>query len=139
VGYDNTKQKGDEAELSALVFLQRHGFMVSIPFGENTPYDLIAESPQGRLYRVQVRWCSWKEGRLSLSLRRISKNYHKPLDRTRIDTFLAWDGSDAYIVPVQDTMSCSAEFTLRGEPPRNGQKKGIHLASAYRNAIHLLP
>ncbi len=97
--YTNTKVKGDQAQIETICFLKRNGYSVSIPFGENDPYDLIAESPSGNLYRVQVRWASWKNEVLKVSLRAISKNYVRTLDLSRIDAFVAYDGNDFYIVP----------------------------------------
>ena len=139
MSYVNTKEKGDEAELALLIFLKRQGYAVSLPFGENAPYDLIAESPAGNLYRIQVRWTTWKKNVLALSLRMVSKNYHKTLDRSRIDAFGVWDGEKAYLVPVADTMSCGAVFSMRRTPPANGQSKGIRMAAQYAEAVSLIP
>ncbi len=136
MGYDNTKTKGDAAELEVMVLLKRQGFSVSVPFGENTPYDLIAESPGGELFRVQVRWVTWKKDVLEVSLRMVSKNYSKTLDRSRIDTFVAWDGEKAFVIPVADTESCNAYFSIRRTKPRNGQVEGIRMASQYEGAFH---
>jgi hypothetical protein len=138
MAYTNTKQKGDEAELAALIFFKQHQFSVSVPFGENTPYDLIVESPTGTLSRIQVRWCSWNKGTLRLSIRTISKNYCRTLDLSRIDAFLAWDGECAYIVPTVDLEGCTSNVTLRREPPKNNQSKGVRLAKDFLEAVHLL-
>jgi hypothetical protein len=131
MSYDNTKKKGDMAELTALVYFANLGFTVSTPFGENAPYDIIVEASNKKLYRVQVRYCSWKNNALNLSLRMVSKNYNKTLDRSRIDIFFLWDGFTAYIVPVEETMTCKATFTMRKTVPRNGQTQGIRFASDY--------
>lgn len=139
VEYANTKSKGDEAELQVLLFLKRNGYAVSLPFGENAPYDLVAESPKGSLHRLQVRWCNWKNGALSLSLRKVSKNYARTLDRKRIDAFIAWDGETAFVIPTKDTMGCRAEFRIRDGGTRNGQSKGVRRADHYREAVHLIP
>jgi len=136
--YRNTKQKGDEAELSVLLGLKKQGFTVSIPFGENAPYDLIAESTTGKVHRIQIRWASWKDGVLHLSLRIVSKNYTRTLDRTRIDAFIVWDGQDAYVIPVSTTENCNNRISLRKTSPKNGQKKGVRLASSFKNGYSLL-
>lgn len=133
--YDNTKIKGDQAEMEVMVYLTRRGYQVSIPFGENCPYDLVAESSQGNVYRVQVRWSTWKKGLLSVRLRTISKNYSRTLDLKRIDVFAIFDGEDIYLIPTPDLAHCKAEFTLRAEAPKNGQTAKITMASDYRGAV----
>ena len=137
--YDNSKVKGDWAEMEVMVFLTRSGYRVSIPFGENCPYDLVAESPAGNLYRVQVRWSSWKSGLLSVRLRAKSKNYCRSLDLSRIDVFAILDGTHIYLIPTVDLGHCKAEFTLRADPPKNNQKVGISMAEDYREAAHRIP
>tara|TARA_Y100000310_G_scaffold282353_1_gene303490 strand:+ start:5558 stop:5980 length:423 start_codon:yes stop_codon:yes gene_type:complete len=136
---DNSKVKGDDAEVAALSLFKRNGYTVSIPFGENAPYDLVVESPGRRVYRVQVRWCNWTKGSLMVNLRTFVGRKHKTLDRDRIDAFVAWDGSEAFVIPVADTMGCKSGLSLRREPAKNGQVKGVRLAEPYRNALHLLP
>jgi hypothetical protein len=48
------KQKGDLAELKVAADLMERGCRISIPFGEDCDYDLIADY-EGRLHRVQVK------------------------------------------------------------------------------------
>lgn len=135
----NTKVKGNNAELEALAFFKRHGFSVSIPFGDNDPYDLIVEAPSRKLYRVQVRWASWQRDSLALNLRSSTSRGSRTLDLSRIDAFVAWDGTALYIVPTCVLGDCRAAFTLRRGDARNGQKRGIHLAEEFVARIDLLP
>jgi hypothetical protein len=137
--YQNTKVKGNSAELEVLCFFNRKGFVVSLPFGDNAPYDLVLESPSGKIYRVQVRWSSWKGEVLMVNLRRSSqgKTYH--LDLTRIDAFAAWDGERIYVIPVLRLSHCKAGFSMRKSGAKNKQSKGINLASEFAEAVHLLP
>jgi len=137
--YENTKVKGEAAEVEVLVNLKRRGYRVSVPFGENSPYDLIVESPSGMLYRIQVRAASWKLGHLVLSLRCVSKNYSRTLDRSRIEAFIVWDGTTCYVVPCVDTQGCETTFSLRRDAAKNGQKKKTRDADTYANAFHLIP
>lgn len=138
MGYENTKVKGDEGELEVLCYLKRRGYSVALPFGENAPYDLIVESPSGRLYRLQVRWASWTNGVLPLRLRIVSKNYSKTIDQDRIDIFALWDGKDAYFIPTAHTKGYRSNLHLRRTPPKNNQKKRIRMASDYRDALKFL-
>ena len=137
--YQNTKIKGNLAELEALTYLARRGYQVSLPFGENSPYDLVIESPTRKLYRVQVRWSTWKKDLLNIRLRSVSKNYSRTLDLSRIEVFLIYDGEHVYIVPTKDLNHCKAGFTLRRFPPKNHQKIGISMSSSYLDAIQFIP
>ena len=49
------KKKGDLAELKVAADLVARGCELSIPFGEDSSYDLIADY-EGRLHRVQVKY-----------------------------------------------------------------------------------
>jgi len=135
----NTKVKGNNAELEALTYFKKSGYSVALPFGDNDPYDLIIESPSGSVYRVQVRWVSWRKKVATLSLRATSQGRSRPLDFDRIDVFAAWDGERLFIIPTDHLGGSRATFSLRYELPKNGQTKRIHLAEDYQDALHLVP
>lgn len=52
----NTKEKGNIAESIILAEFIKYGIQVSIPFGDNAKYDLIADF-NGKLNRIQVKYC----------------------------------------------------------------------------------
>ena len=54
----NKKQRGELAEAEFLARAFRLGFIVSRPWGDSAPYDLIVQ-PCQRLYRIQVK-SAWK-------------------------------------------------------------------------------
>jgi hypothetical protein len=57
------REQGDLGEQSALVWLLGIGATVGIPFGHSPDYDLIADMPDGRLLRVQVKTTTqWRNG-----------------------------------------------------------------------------
>lgn len=137
--YQNSKVKGNTAELEVFCLLQRAGYTTALPFGENAPYDLIVESPTGKLYRLQVRWASWRNEVLTLNLRRSSNGKNYLLDMNRIDAFAAWDGDELYIFPVTELSSCRNNFSVRRAAPKNNQMTGVHLAVDYKAALHKIP
>ena len=137
--YQNTKVKGNSAELEVLCFFNRRGYVVALPFGENAPYDLILESPAGKVYRVQIRWASWNDDVLMVNLRRSSQGKNYSLNLDRIDAFVAWDGEKVFVIPVVELKHCGAAFSIRKTVPKNGQKKGVNFSVDYVEAIHLLP
>jgi hypothetical protein len=48
------RRQGDLGELSAILWLGEHGYMISVPLGHSPDYDLIADDGQD-LLRVQVK------------------------------------------------------------------------------------
>jgi len=55
----NSKNKGDIGEAIAITEFIKRGIQVSIPFGDNARYDLIADF-NGKLNRIQVKYCNQK-------------------------------------------------------------------------------
>jgi hypothetical protein len=54
-GDGSAEAKGDLAELRVAADLAKHGCSISLPFGEDRDYDLIADF-EGILHRVQVKY-----------------------------------------------------------------------------------
>ena len=50
----NTKQVGDTSEAIVLAELVERGYTVSVPFGDNDPYDLVVDTVDG-LHKVQIK------------------------------------------------------------------------------------
>jgi hypothetical protein len=57
----NSKRRGDETESKVINELITRGHSVSIPFGDNDKYDLIADI-DGQLYRLQCK-TAWQNKR----------------------------------------------------------------------------
>ena len=56
MGYLSSKDKGDSAEALLIAELVSRGLTVSLPFGQNQPYDLVVEhGGSGRLLKVQIK------------------------------------------------------------------------------------
>jgi hypothetical protein len=51
----NSREQGDIGELSAMYWLASQGARVFLPVGHSPDVDLIADMPDGRLLRVQVK------------------------------------------------------------------------------------
>ena len=56
-----SKQKGNLTELQCITAFYELGYSVSIPYGENSRYDLIADI-EGKLIKIQVKTSSIKNG-----------------------------------------------------------------------------
>ena len=95
------KQKGDLAELKVAADLIARGCRLSIPFGEDSDYDLIADF-EGILHRVQVKY-------------------------TESDV----TSDCCYYIDAGELGSGRSYLTLRLRPARNGQHVGVRDAKNY--------
>jgi hypothetical protein len=107
---------------------------VSIPFGENSRYDMIADV-DGKLIRVQVKTSSIKNGdpnviEFSCRSSHVNSTGVKNIryNANEIDYFATYWNGKCYLIPV---LECSVTKTLRFAPPKNGQKTGICFAEDY--------
>ena len=129
----SSKQKGNLTELQCITAFYELGYSVSIPYGENSRYDFIADI-DGELIKVQVKTSRIKKENeaIEFSCRSTNVNakgttYHR-YNKEQIDYFATcWKGK-CYLIPVEE---CSVTKTLRFCYPASGQKKGITLAEEY--------
>ena len=137
----SAKEKGNLTELKCITAFYELGYQVSIPYGENSRYDFIADV-NGKLIRVQVKTSSLKrdtQGAISFatastrinSTQNITRRYTK----NEIDYFATYWNNQCYLIPVEET--ASREKTLRFEPPANGQIRGITFAKDYELEVQL--
>ena len=133
-----TKKKGNLTELECITELTRLGYLVSIPFGEDSRYDCIVDI-NNKLYRIQCKTGSeqYDENNVVIGIHfktcRQSGNCAKISTRTKytkeeIDFFATSYQGKCYLVPVEE---CSVEKLLRIVPPKNGQKKGVSFLKDY--------
>ncbi len=131
----NTKRIGTLSEAAVIHRFSELGLRISIPFGENSPYDLIVESPDARLFKIQVKTGRIRSGVLRFSA--VSSHWHRGRAATRydgkIDAFAVYSPSDGqcYLVGVGDVSVRGDHGYLRIEPTRNNMQRGIHWARAY--------
>lgn len=128
----NPKQKGNLTELKCLSAFYELGYQCSIPYGENSRYDLIADI-DGKLIRVQCKTSrEVDEGVIEFPCRSSQSNTHSNLQRrytaNEIDYFCTFWAGKCYLIPVTE---CSITKKLRFVPPKNGQKVGITYAKDY--------
>ena len=133
-----SKQKGNLTELQCLSAFVEHGCGVSIPYGDNSKYDFIADI-DGRLFKIQVKTSSLKdENAIKFSCRTTHVNC-KGVKNERylsneVDFFATYWKNQCYLIPVSE---CSVEKILRFAPPKSGQLKGITFAKDYELAKQL--
>lgn len=132
-----SKQKGNLTELQCLTAFMAQGCSVSIPYGDNSKYDFIADV-NGNLYKIQVKTASAKENAICFSCRSthvncagVKNERYKAEDVDYFATY--WEGK-CYLVPISE---CSVTKTLRFTAPKSGQLKGISFAKDYELAEQL--
>ena len=122
--YHHTKLKGDVAEAMALTLFAAHGFMVSRPFSENTPYDLIVDDGAGRLAKVQVKHArlEQEEGCVAFMTSSAGESGVKRYTEHDCDFFAAWCADlGMYVVP-QASVATQRTVQLRAYAPRKAHK-----------------
>ena len=133
-----SKQKGNLIELQCLAAFAEQGCGVSIPYGDNSKYDFIADV-NGKLLKIQVKTSSLKDdGAIKFSCRTTHVNCsgvkNERYSAGEIDFFATYWNNQCYLIPMAE---CSVEKTLRFTPPKSGQLKGINFAEDYLLANQL--
>ena len=105
---------------------------MSIPYGENTRYDFIADI-DGILIRIQCKTSRRiDDGTIEFSCRSCRSNAVSNLSRKytkdEIDYFCTYWSNQCYLVPVEE---CFTAKKLRFASPKNNQKAGIVYAEKY--------
>ena len=133
-----SKQKGNLTELQCITAFMAEGCGVSIPYGDNSKYDFIADI-NGKLLKIQVKTSSFKdENAIQFSCRITHVNCagvkNERYTSDDIDYFATYWNNQCYLIPIAES---SVTKTLRFAPPKNGQTKGISFASEYELAKQL--
>lgn len=125
----DTKKKGNLTKMQCMSAFIEQGCGVSIPFGDNSRYDFIADV-DGYLLKIQVKTASLKdENAIKFSCRSIHVNCtgvkNVRYSANEIDYFATYWDNQCYLIPVEEcsvekTEECSVEETLRFTPPTNG-------------------
>jgi len=130
----DTRARGDIAEAAVLLALEERRIRVWRPWGTSGPCDLLAEAPDGRLLRLQVKCARVRDGCLIANARstdhgRGRRSYTGLVDAIAIH---APDLSQQFVVPIGEAQGY--EIRLRYQPARNRQEVGVRLAADYRLA-----
>jgi hypothetical protein len=131
------KQKGDLAELKVAADLASRGCSISLPFGEDCDYDLIADF-DSVLHRIQVKYTE-SDGQTVLmrcrshSLTKGKVRHTKYYTAETVDWIAVYDRTSdrCYYCPSRELGGGRSELTLRLTPTRNGQRIGIRDADDY--------
>ena len=114
---------------------------VSIPYGDNSKYDFIADV-NGKLLKIQVKTSSYvdeKQTAIKFSCRSTHLNCkgvsNVKYSKDEIDYFATYWENKCYLIPVEE---CSTQKNLRlTDTTKSGQVKGISFAKDYELSLQL--
>ena len=123
-----TNMKGDIAELAVAKRFLELGYWVSMPFGDDAPYDLLVDI-DGEIKRVQVKHL--KPYKDTIRFRMYSdtgRDY-----REVVDIMVGYNSEDGncYMIKPKD-FELKSMLSLKLNKPKNNQTKGINLAENYK-------
>ena len=131
------KTKGDRTTLAVMMVLHMAGFRISVPFGENTRYDIILDN-EGRLSRVQCKTGRLRTVHVWFATCSAYGHHRDPKNARRdyvgeVDGFAVHcpDTSGVYLIPIED-LPVRVQAALRVDPARNSQRIGIRMAADYQ-------
>lgn len=135
----HTKNKGDISEQFVIANFLRKGWSVSKPIGDNQRFDLIVDSGDNVLRKVQVKTAYQQNGKLKISARSAGytitegkvKSFAKVYNG-QVDLIAAycWENDKIYIIDL-DKSAKNYEFILRVDPSKNKQRKTVRWAKDY--------
>lgn len=123
----NSKDKGNIGESLALSEFVKRNITVSIPFGDNARYDLIAEF-NGKLNKIQVKYCNQKisennsincpcSSSLNHTINKVYTTYENEIDYF-VFYLAEWD--KILLVPIQE-IGNKKNMVFRLDKPKNNQ------------------
>lgn len=126
-----TKQIANESELRFASEFVRKGWAVFLPYGEDSPVDLLIYKDNS-FKRIQVKASKPKNGVLPCHLRSSNNWQHKKYSKNDIDFFALYDyeNKKGFLIPIKKVEGMS-EIKLRLSKAKNNQKKGIRIAKDY--------
>jgi len=131
----HTKDKGDLGVAKAHADLVAQGFLVLWPTTEHAPFDLVAYREESFI-RVQVKYRAMKQGRVEVRFHSSWSDSHgshvRPMDKSQVDVICIYcpETDECYYLQPSAFRQCA---TLRVDASRNGQRKRVLLASAFRS------
>jgi hypothetical protein len=110
------------------------GYIVSIPYGNNSRYDMIVDTDNER-YRIQVKHASLNEnGSYTIqtcnSVSTMSKHERKYYTKQDIDFLVSIIQNQLVVIPVE-MITKSASKIFRVELPKYGSKTNCNLIQNY--------
>jgi hypothetical protein len=133
------KQKGELTELKVLAKLAEYGVDTYIPFGENSRADIVVDN--NGLKKIQIKTVRRRTNTsVQFNCTSTRSNFSETTEedyKGDVDAFIVWwpDDNSFYWIPIDDAPK--SKMTLRTEPTKNGQTKGINFTVDYELEKHV--
>lgn len=131
-----TNQTGDAGELFVAADLISNGYLISVPFGHDHPYDLLADK-DGKILRVQVKTANTKKGVIAVKNTTThttgqGKIVHEQYKAGSYDLMAVFCPSTNKVYYINSVdLDGKTSLNLRVEPTKNNQSKKITWADDY--------
>ncbi len=126
-----TKDQGIIGEAGVIFEFEKRGITVSIPFGDNSPYDIIIDV-NGSLYKVQIKTSADTNNKVTvfnIKKTRINRkrNVVSYYTKNEIDYFVLYSihFKEAYMIPVEEAPNTSIK--IRHDKAKNNQNMNIRM------------
>lgn len=141
--FNETQIKGLTTELKCMGKFIEYGFIVSVPYGNNSRYDLLLDGGNGKYIRIQCKTAHLNENgsytiNTANSVSTISKRTVKHYDSTQIDFIVSIIEEQLVIIPV-NLISNSKSKIFRTELPKFGAKSSCNLIQDFTVEKYILP
>jgi hypothetical protein len=131
----HTKRDGDKGVYKSILDLHEKGYIVNDPLTEHAPFDLIIwRDCEAKTVQVKYRTKN-KRGVVEVLFRRTQWNtdgsYNEDIDKDPIDLYCVYcpDTDECYYF---DPDQFGKSISLRIDEPKNNQKKGVNMASDFK-------
>ena len=116
----NTKSKGNKAEGVIIAEFIKRGYPVSLPFGDNEPYDMIADF-DGTLKKIQIKHGKTSNGCVVADIRKRigSKRIKYESYYDKVDYIAIWCEELDKVYIISGDMLKKTTITLRYQKPKN--------------------
>ena len=141
--FNETQIKGLTTELKCMEKFIEYGFIVSIPYGNNSRYDLLLDGGNGKYIRIQCKTAHLNENgsytiNTANSVSTMTKRIVKHYDSTQIDFIASIIEEQLVIIPV-NLISNSKSKIFRTELPKFGAKSSCNLIQDFTVEKYILP
>ena len=134
---EHPKQIGDRTQLAVMLALTHVGYDVSVPFGENTRYDLVIDR-EAKLSRVQCKTGRLRDGTIRFATCSTYGHLPSPKETRRayigeIDHFGVFcpETGGVYLIPIEAVQARTTAY-LRVQRPRNAQRRRVRFAADFQ-------
>ena len=139
----NEKQiKGLTTELLCTLKFIEYGYIVSIPYGNNSRYDLLVDTGK-QIFRIQCKTASLQTNgsylvKTANSVNTMTKNKIKHYTKEEIDFIVTVIEDKLVFIPAEMIQTINSKI-FRAELPKYGSKSNCNLISDYSYELQFLP